>query len=80
VLSNANLPDADNNGTPDFIEANAPAAALEFITGISGGPGCSIIDGKPSKFDPLLLLLAGASVTFLRRRRPEHESKNAASL
>ena len=73
ALNNASLPDADNNGIPDFIDADAEAdtgvdaAAPVFTTGV----GCSIVDGKPSLFDPLLALLAVASATMLRRRKPE---------
>ena len=76
VLSNANLPDANGNGTPDFIEADTDAITVDvaepqvFVTGVAGGPGCSIVDGKPSKFDPLLALLAAASAIVLRRRKP----------
>ena len=69
VLSNANLPDSNNNGTPDIIDVDVAAATPGFITGVSGGPGCSIIDGNSSKFDPLLFLLAAASTTILGRRK-----------
>ena len=77
VLSTATLPDSNNNGTPDLIEADADTT-LAFVTGVAGGAGCSIVDGKPSKFDPLLALVALASTAILRRRSSEVKAKKTA--
>ena len=73
VIDNATLPDTDSNGVIDVLQSNRQA--LSLITGVSGGPGCSIGNTDSAHFDPLFIALATGSLGLLGRRRLKQRLK-----
>jgi len=63
------LPDSDSDNTPDFLQANEPAAAIDDIaegfvrTGLAGRGGCTIAPiGSEGPLDPSLAILAASAL------------------
>ena len=73
MIDNATLPDTDSNGVIDVLQSNRQA--LSLITGVSGGPGCSIGNTDSAYFDPLFIALATGSLGLLGRRRLKQRLK-----
>ena len=72
LQSDANLPDTDGDGIIDVLDQQA--AGADFITGLNGGFGCSLQPAGSSRFDPLLAMLAVASLGILGRRKRQSKT------